>query len=469
MYAVVDIETTGGHPQQSGITEICVVITDGKEVQQVYETLLNPGVYVPRHITALTGISNDMLESAPSFTSIAGELYHLLHDKVFVAHNVNFDFGFVQASLGRCGIKFATEKLCSVKLARKAFPGRSSYSLGNICASLGIEIGNRHRAGGDAQATAILFHRCIEQMGSEQVLGMAAKSLKKTILPPAVEQGAIDRLPETPGIYYFLDKGGKPLYVGKANSLKKRVLQHFNVQRGKTALQLEQIHRVDFEECGNELLALLREAEVIHTLWPPWNVKGKHPVNKYAIVHYKTQGGLIRIQTEKKSKTAQSGKAYPRLSDAKLSLGKALNLHGICPVLIRTEGQCKTPGCYCIEERVLMVEEHNTRAQQVLISLEDHQESYLITGPGRELGEQSLVLIRNGSVSGWGFADEVTDIRELKDIIKPKPDIPETRDIAAAFIRRIQETRISRYKLIPLNNLKHDEYEYLSERKSETA
>jgi DNA polymerase-3 subunit epsilon len=157
------------------------------------------------------------------------------------------------------------------------------------------------------------------------------------------------------------------------------------------------------------------------------------------------------------------------LSDAKSSLGKALNQHGLCPVLIRAEGQCKVPGCYCIEERVSMVAEHNSRALQVLESLEQRNESYLISGPGRQVGEQSLVLIRNGSVAGWGFTDEVTDIRELKDIIKPKPDIPETRDIAAAFIRRIQETRVSRYKLIPLNNLKTEEYEHLSERESQTA
>jgi DNA polymerase-3 subunit epsilon len=469
MYAVVDIETTGGHPSEAGITEICVVVTNGKEVQQVYETLLNPGVYVPRHITALTGIHNNMLESAPAFAGIAGELYHLLHDKVFVAHNVNFDYGFIQAAFAKCGLKFSTEKLCSVKLARKAFPGRNSYSLGNICASLGIEIGNRHRAGGDAQATAVLFHRCVELLGKEHISNLAARSLNKIVLPPAIEQDCIDKIPDTAGVYFFRDKTGKPLYIGKANSLRKRVLQHFNVQRGKTALQLEQIHNIDFEECGNELVAFLREAEAIHTYWPPWNVKGKNPSNKYAIVHYQTQGGLLRIQTEKRSKNSLSGKSYPRLSDARSTLGKALIQHGLCPVLIRTEGQCKVPGCYCIEERVSMVAEHNSRAIQALQSLEEQNESFLISGPGRSVGEQTLVLIRNGSVTGWGFADEITDIRELDDIISTKPDIPETRDIASAFVRSIQEIRGSRYKLIPLNNLNTKEYEYLSERESETA
>jgi DNA polymerase-3 subunit epsilon len=116
-----------------------------------------------------------------------------------------------------------------------------------------------------------------------------------------------------------------------------------------------------------------------------------------------------------------------------------------------------------------MVAEHNSRAIQALQSLEEQNESFLISGPGRSVGEQTLVLIRNGSVTGWGFADEITDIRELDDIISAKPDIPETRDIASAFVRRIQDIRGSRYKLIPLNNLNTKEYEYLSERESETA
>ena len=131
-YAIIDIETTGGTPQDSRITEICVVVTDGYAVLNRFETLLNPGVSIPIGITQLTGIENSMVADAPVFADIAGSLHHLLHDKVFVAHNVNFDFSFIQSALKQCGLQLQVPRMCTTRAARKVYPGRSSYSLGTL-------------------------------------------------------------------------------------------------------------------------------------------------------------------------------------------------------------------------------------------------------------------------------------------------------------------------------------------------
>src|SRR5260221_613085 len=157
MYAVVDIETTGGYAAAHGITEISVYIHDGERVVKHFETLINPKQHIPYYITALTGISNAMVVDAPLFDEIAETLYELLSENIFVAHNVNFDYSFVKHHLKNAGLDLTTKKLCTVRLGRKVFPGLPSYSLGNLCRSLGIRIENRHRAGGDAKATVLLL------------------------------------------------------------------------------------------------------------------------------------------------------------------------------------------------------------------------------------------------------------------------------------------------------------------------
>ncbi len=449
MYAIVDIETTGGNPSISGITEICVVITDGTTIHQVYETFVNPGTRIPGYITSLTGITDDMIENAPSFANIANDLYHLLHDKVFVAHNVNFDYSFLKSAFGSLGFSFNPMKLCTVKLARKAFPQRKSYSLGNICSSLGIEISNRHRAGGDAMATAELFGRCLNNIGHEQILKMARTSVRKIQLPPGLDEKVIATIPETPGIYHFLGDKGKRLYTGKANNLRKRIHQHFDVTRGKSAIQLEKVLSLDWEECGNELISLLEEAVAINKYWPEWNVAGKSIGSKYALIHYKTGSGMVKLQTEKRRKGSITGIPFPRLGDAQKMLSKLIGEHDLCPVLIRMNGTCFTPGCYCsLEKAELVVSEHNERVFKAINSLTNSKDKVIITGPGRISGEYSITVIENGAVKGWGFIDSDTDVSNPEIVIAVKPDLPETRDIINAFLRKEIDGRIGQFKIL---------------------
>ncbi len=162
LYAIVDIETTGGYAAGNGITEIAVIISDGKKILQRFETLVNPVYTIPRYVESLTGITNLMVANAKLFKMIAGELHQLLCDKIFIAHNVNFDYSFIKHHLGAAGYELNCKKLCTVRLGRQILPGLKSYSLGNFCREIGIDVENRHRAGGDADATVQLFHHLLE-------------------------------------------------------------------------------------------------------------------------------------------------------------------------------------------------------------------------------------------------------------------------------------------------------------------
>ncbi|MFN8692303.1 MAG: PolC-type DNA polymerase III, partial [Cyclobacteriaceae bacterium] len=201
MYAIVDIETTGGYADHHRVTEIAIYHHDGVQITGEFHTLINPGRKIPHYITGLTGITTQMVEEAPAFDQVAQQVLDRLKDRVFVAHNAHFDYSFLKKEFEEAGLPFAAKKLCTVRLSRKIIPGLESYSLGRLAESLGIRIINRHRAGGDAQATARIFHELLRR----DKTGVIAQALKRnsgeTILPPNLPKGDFDRLPAKAGVY----------------------------------------------------------------------------------------------------------------------------------------------------------------------------------------------------------------------------------------------------------------------------
>jgi DNA polymerase-3 subunit epsilon len=185
-FAVVDIETTGSTPQSAGITEIAIVIHNGVEVTGKYVTLINPRHKIPPFIVNMTGISDEMVAAAPLFEEVAPQIYNLLNGRVFVAHNVSFDYSFVHYLLGRSGFQWSAPKLCTIKLSRRVFPGLEKYGLGSLTRDLGIRIEGRHRAWGDAAATAQVLTMAIEKEGMHPIHNLLAKkeARKKKVIPP---------------------------------------------------------------------------------------------------------------------------------------------------------------------------------------------------------------------------------------------------------------------------------------------
>jgi DNA polymerase-3 subunit epsilon len=350
MYAIVDIETTGGNAGTGSITEIAILISEGKEIIHRYTTLVNPMRPIPIFIEKLTGISDNLVKDAPIFGQVAKEVFELLQDKIFVAHNVNFDFSFISHQLAQHGFKLQSRKLCTVRLSRKIFQDLPKYSLGHLCRSLGIEIESRHRAMGDAEATAVLFQRLLDNDRAKHVESMLKKGSGDSYLPMHLSEKDLNNMPNTPGIYYFHDKKGKIIYVGKAKRLKKRVTSHFSnndVSSRKQEL-LRAVSRVSFKECGNELMMSVLESIEIKRLWPAFNRSQKKFENRFGICSYVDMKGITRLGIAKKKKQIQMHATFPLLIDGTRMLNKLARTHKLCPKMCFLQDESAT--CLGLEE-----------------------------------------------------------------------------------------------------------------------
>lgn len=169
-YVVVDVETTGRSGRGDRIADVAAVIVRGGCVAERFATLVNPGCGIPTHITRLTGITNAMVAVAPTFEEIAGDVAGALRNRVFVAHNVAFDWAFLNAEFTRLrGRPMRSDRLCTVRLAKRLLPGLTRRNLDAVSAHYGIVITDRHRAHGDAAATADVFVRMLDELGRRGV------------------------------------------------------------------------------------------------------------------------------------------------------------------------------------------------------------------------------------------------------------------------------------------------------------
>ncbi|RAW03243.1 exonuclease domain-containing protein [Pseudochryseolinea flava] len=425
MYAIVDIETTGGYAANHRITEIAIYLHDGGRITDEYHTLINPGRNIPYYITGLTGITTEMVLDAPTFEEVAEDIFNLLDGKVFVAHNAHFDYSFLKREFELSGINWTSKKLCTVRLSRKIIPGLRSYSLGTLSESLGIVITNRHRAGGDASATAKIFDLLLRRDQDSHILKALKKNSGETILPPNLAREEFDKLPAKPGVYYFLNNRGKVIYVGKAINIKKRIAGHFTgdaKEWGRSKIRNE-IHHVRYELTGNELIALILESQEIRRLWPKYNMAQKYKVEEWGIYNYEDRNGYQRFSVNMVSKGTQPLIRFSTKGDAWNFLWDRVRNFDLCPKLCGLQitpglcfhyqtGECKG-ACMCIET----VKKYNKRAVKAIESFRPKGESVAIIGRGRNLEEQSLVLVENGCYRGFGFCDKAVSISTFESAV----------------------------------------------------
>lgn len=425
LYAVVDIETTGGNASAGGITEIAVVVTDGIQEVQRFHALLNPYYTIPRYIEVLTGITNQMVEDAPDFMSIADELFDLLHDKIFVAHNVNFDYSFIKHYLSKCGHDLNCKKLCTIRLGRKILPGLPGYGLEKICNHLQIFIKDRHRAMGDAEATVILFHHLLKNDRDGHLDKMLKGNNKEQFLPPNIATKEINALPNRCGVYYFLDKKQKVIYVGKAKNLKKRVISHFSNNKIDEKKQefLKRIYHVSYQETGTELMAFILENIEIRRLWPRENSSQKRFEPSYALYSYQDGKGYMRLCVEKKRKHLTPVCTFHRLAEGYSTLYQCVQDFGLKSSLCFLQ---KPPFPSLKTEEIEMdsPEVYNLKVKDCINHLQRDLASFAIMDMGLHPDEQSFILILNGRFYGMGYlsrSESITDLEEIKDRVTPYP------------------------------------------------
>ncbi|HLP14183.1 MAG TPA: exonuclease domain-containing protein [Flavobacteriales bacterium] len=454
MFAIVDIETTGGKAETSKITEICILVHDGLTVVDKFSTLINPECRIPQFITNLTGITNSMVENAPKFYEVAKQILEFTRDKVFVAHNVGFDYGFIQAEFASLGYQFKREKLCTVRLSRKLLPKRISYSLGNLCESLGIENDARHRAEGDAVATAKLFDILLQlksqnpqykNKGIDEINTTRIDKIKKYIL---------DKIPEECGVYYFLNREQEIIYIGKSTNMYNRAVSHFNTKESKGKKMLNDLYNVDFVKTGSELIALLLEAEEIKKHKPKYNRQRKASVFSHCIDWFEDENRIINFHIVPYEESKNPLQAYVHYASAREKLESWMDEHALC--LAHCGLTPKGSSCFnhqlkkcrgiCSENE--SVNDYNKRAAEVVKSFKMGSGNFMLLDKGRMAGEKSLILVENGKYAGYGFADEslqVSDPEELKSIITRANYYPDTDDLLRGWIR--QNKGVQRIKI----------------------
>jgi len=432
LYAIVDIETTGGHANAHGITEIAIIIHNGEEIIEQYETLINPFQSIPIFIQGLTGITDEMVSKAPPFKEVAAKIFSLLHQKIFVAHNVNFDFSFVHHHLKKESLLLNSKKLCTVRLARKIFPGLPSYSLGKLSRNLNIHIPNRHRAMGDAFATATLFKMMVDADEHQYIKEALLVKTKEQALPSFISREEIEKIPHQPGVYYFKNKKDKIIYVGKAKNLYKRILSHFSNNSPHKNKQefLREIRKISHQVCGTELQALILENIEIKKLWPAQNKAAKNPEIRYGLYVYEDQKGYTRLGIGKKTKYAQPYYLFNSVNEAHLLLKDLGDQFNLCPKLcnLQTNQQdCVgliTQTCLGSCQNIETSEVYNLRVEKLLNHLKNELPSYMIIDNGRNILEKSCILIAKGSFYGMGYLTETQipqSLDDAKSLLTPYP------------------------------------------------
>ncbi len=270
MYAIVDIETTGGKYNEEGITEIAIQKFDGVDVVDCFVSLINPERDIQPFVVQLTGINNKMLKNAPKFYEVAKRIVEITKDCVLVAHNSNFDYRILKTEFRRLGFDFERPTLCTVELSKKLIPNKETYSLGKLCRNLGIPISDRHRANGDAMATLKLFEILLAKDSEKGIVKQTIKTGNNRDLSQRL-LNLLDELPKKTGVFYFHDYKGKIIYIGRAKSIYKEVNKLFlDPSKSKKALR-KQMSSVSFELTGNALIAEIKWLEETHLHSPKYN------------------------------------------------------------------------------------------------------------------------------------------------------------------------------------------------------
>jgi DNA polymerase III subunit epsilon len=452
-YAIVDIETTGSYAANNGITELAIVLHDGNKIVDRFETLINPLTPIPRYVQVLTGIHPGMLQDAPLFSDVALRVYQMLKDAVFVAHHVNFDYSFIRYQLETCGFELDTKKLCTVRLSRKVFPGLPGYSLGKLCRELEIPILNRHRAGGDADATVILFEKILRNDQQGAVSQMLNGKSREQYLPPNLPSEQIGSIPYTPGVYYFHDQKGKVIYVGKAKNLRSRVCSHFSNNHPGLRKQefLRNIYAVSWQDCGTELMAFLLECVEIRRLWPNYNRSLKRFEQTYGLYVYEDQSGYLRLTIEKKKQNLLAYYSFNGLAEGWQVLRNLVRQFELCPKLCfiqkgnETCAGLNTNSCLGACEQREPASNYNLRLVAALQSLQEMLPSFMIRDRGRDSSEESCVLVENGRFYGMGYLDkelQIQNLETLKEQLTAYPENDYMRGLVYAYAEKWPALRV---------------------------
>jgi DNA polymerase-3 subunit epsilon len=378
--AFVDLETTGGDARHDRIIEVGIVELDADGAAREWSTLVHPGRRIPAGIEAFTGISNEMVADAPPFAAIIGEVERRLAGRLFVAHNARFDYGFLRQEFLRLGRRLRSHVLCTVKLSRLLSPRDARHNLDAVMERFGLATEARHRALGDARVLYDLWQVLRAVRSAAELESAVALLTQQTVLPPQLPAELAEELPEGPGVYRFCGEQDAVLYIGKARSIRSRVLGHFATASGggKDAKLAKLVRRVEWTETAGDFGAQLLEARLVKSERPVFNRRLRAAEDLYAI-ELSSEVGWLTARVCALPSTGEGGAdrygVFRRRGDAERALKEIIQGHQLCARRLGREtgegscfgyqlGRCRG-ACVGLES----AERHNLRLQLALAAL----------------------------------------------------------------------------------------------------
>ena len=445
--AFVDLETTGATASHDRITEIGIVEVDEDGTIREWQQLVNPGTRIPPFIEQLTGITNEMVADAPPFEAVAGEALRRLEGRLFIAHNARFDYSFLKSEFKRLGIEFRSAVTCTVKLSRALYPEHHRHNLDSLIERHGLHAEARHRALADAQLIHQFWQKIHADRSGEAIEAALSKQNARPSLPPQLDAGFVEDLPDAPGVYLFYGENNLPIYVGKAKDIRKRVLAHFSgdLRSAKERALVQQVRRIDWTVTAGEIGALLKESALVKELLPTQNrqLRKNEEVCTWTLVD---EGeGWLRPQLVL-ANDLDFGLAtscyglFKNSKEANTVLRQLTESHSLCDMLIGQQPIKPGKPCFghqirrckgaCVGKEPLA--KHTMRLMTALTGLK--LVSWPFPGPAilREEDEAHVI-------DGWrylGTAKSEQDIHQLLDSGRPQFD-RDTYKILAKYVAKM--------------------------------
>ncbi|WP_158979356.1 exonuclease domain-containing protein [Cellulophaga sp. L1A9] len=451
MYAILDIETTGGKYNEEGITEIAIHKFDGHQVVDQFISLVNPEKEIQPFVVKLTGITNKMLVTAPKFYEVAKRIVEITEGTVLIAHNAQFDYRILRTEFRRLGFNFERKTICTVELAQKLLPEAESYSLGKLVRSLGIPVSDRHRANGDALATLKLFKLLLSKDLDKTIVKSVLKAETLGELSPR-QLDIVDDLPSEVGVFYMHNKDGEIILLNKSNNIKKRVNQYFTNSGNRARRIQKETRKVTFEKTGNELIALLKENEELGRNKPKYNPFHKRKLFTFGVYASLNEQGYLQLKAEKINNTIHQRVAtFNSLVAAENFLHAVRDEYQLCNKingLSQAKANCSkfdegTCLGACIAKEA--TETYNTRVKELIQKYSLTDKNIAIIDKGRVLGEKSVILIKEGVLKGLGFCDlnyQINNLPILESIITPMEGNENTNHIIETYLRKRKVQKI---------------------------
>lgn len=445
-FAIVTMTTFGYKPNPLRIVQLSISKLKGEFYQTIFTTNINPEERIPNYIQERTGLTDSILLKAPTFSDVANTILQELENHILVGHNASFLHYALQSEFKYLGYSFKIPQLCTIRLAKKLMPNMTNYELPYLSSVLNIPFTPSNDLEEYSNAVDILLQRLI-QLDDENVISkfLAPKVEKEHFAPKNIQYQKLNTLPNVPGVYRFQNQSGETLYVGKAKDIKKRVLSHFYNSSEKEIALCDATFHIDFETTGSELIALLREADLIDKIDPPYNYIQKKNYITYHIIPQKNKKGILQLKIERRPFAHSPTEIFLRRGDAIKRLIQLTEKFKLCPLQtgLKTKlGRC-THGEYNECDGVCTGEEeigsYNHKVENALDYLNNENDNYIIFEKGRTKAERSFILILHGVYQGYGFIDNsqsFSSIEDFKDMLDSKKHSYHTAKIISSYRQR---------------------------------